>query len=476
MQAPTNSTIIGRTEHTCISRKEIGLIATIEDSNLSLEPKKIPEPFPATCLQLKKSDKQDSLLKLAKHAFHKLSQKQDARWTPTAIQLQSWSILNNNLNLIAIATTGSGKTLSYALPMVDSCMRRMEEEEKSTRRVHGLVLVPTRELAIQVSKVLKVVSKSGNKLSGEKNIVALAIYGGVDKEEQIDSLINRTPGIVSQFILAATPMRLIDLIGIGDERKTNEKIRALFETTKYLVIDEADRMATQSDMSEQVEAILDFVRANSTVLDRQCLFSATLPNRAISKCNEWIDMPRVTVKFDTVTVGGDAGANIDITAQKSTTQEGSMDHEKQEKSVAKGISDRRGPLDLSTIPAHIKQTLHVCATHKKPKKLCHTIKKIRDGEQAEGNRRRKGLIIIYFARIKTLQLTHQLLLKEGMKCVPFHSKIMNQKQREMNLNYFRCGKTPILLATDIAARGLHFSNVEYIINYDFPGSLEQVSL
>ena len=138
-------------------------------------------------------------------------------------------------------------------------------------------------------------------------------------------------------------------------------------------------------------------------------------------------------------------------------------------------SKHQGPLDMSTIPAHIVQTLHVCATHKKPKKLCHTIKKIRTDEQEGGNKRRKGLIIVFFARIKTLQYIHQLLLKEGIQCVPFHSQMM-QKQREMQLNFFRSGKTPILLATDIAARGLHCNNVEYIINYDFPGSLDQVSL
>ena len=71
-----------------------------------------------------------------------------------------------------------------------------------------------------------------------------------------------------------------------------------------------------------------------------------------------------------------------------------------------------------------------------------------------------------------MQYIHQLLAKENVKGVQLHSQ-MNQQKREMQLNSFKSGKTPILFATDVAARGLHCNNVEYIINYDFPGSLEQ---
>ncbi len=68
---------------------------------------------------------------------------------------------------------------------------------------------------------------------------------------------------------------------------------------------------------------------------------------------------------------------------------------------------------------------------------------------------------------------HGLLQKEEIQGVALHSQ-MNQQKRETQLNLFRSGKCPILLATDVAARGIHVKNVEYVINYDFPGSLEQV--
>jgi superfamily II DNA/RNA helicase len=261
----------------------------------------------------------------------------------------------------------------------------LNKGKKSRRYVHGLVLVPTRELALQVSKVLKIVSKTANRLSGKTDkIVALAVYGGMDREEQIDSLSKN-----SQYILAATPLRLIDLLGIGckdgsgNESVPNEKIQRLFETTQYLVIDEADQMALKSDMSQQVDLIIKFLKERSIHLEKQCLFSATLPRRAISKCNEWIDLPSVTVKVDTVSVG-------------SKIVDGKVD------TTDKAV-DRRGPLDYSTVPAHITQTLHVCSNHKKPKKLMTTINKIRKLEKEGGNRRRKGLLIIFFGRIKTLQ-------------------------------------------------------------------------
>ena len=259
-------------------RRALGLTATIESKSATTI--YLPDPYAESCL--KENYESDSLVKLANHTFKKLSSKagDNEKWSPTPIQLQSWPILkcgpsqktsqDMNLNLIAIATTGSGKTLSYAVPMIDSCSTI--QGKKSRRYVHGLVIVPTRELALQVSKVLKAVAKSANKLSGKDDkIVALPIYGGVNREEQIDSLSKN-----SQFIVAATPLRLIDVLEIGDidgsgnKLVPNESIQRLFERTRYLVIDEADQMATKSDMSQQVDLILDFSRKKCAELDRQC--------------------------------------------------------------------------------------------------------------------------------------------------------------------------------------------------------------
>ncbi|VEU35798.1 unnamed protein product [Pseudo-nitzschia multistriata] len=374
-------------------RRALGLTASLSSETPGTL---LPDPYPESCLE-RRSETSDSLIELARHTFQKLSS--DGDWRPTPIQLQSWPVLKtrsrkessskrDNLNLVAIATTGSGKTLSYSVPMVDSCA--LVKGKKSRRYVHGLVLVPTRELALQVSKTLKVVTKTANRLSGKSDkIAAVAIYGGVNRDEQIDAL-----GKNSQYIVAATPLRLIDLLGIGEKDGNgkkpvpNEAIQRLFESTRYLVIDEADQMAVKSDMSEQVDRIVGFLREKSSELHKECLFSATLPRRAVAKCSEWIHGPRATVKVDTVTVGKDSNKDSGNHAPEET----------------KGrAAECKGPLDLSTIPAHITQTLHVCANHKKPKKLMTTINKVRKAEKESGNRRSRGLLIVFFGRIKTLQ-------------------------------------------------------------------------
>jgi len=84
-----------------------------------------------------------------------------------------------------------------------------------------------------------------------------------------------------------------------------------------------------------------------------------------------------------------------------------------------------------------------------------------------------ALIEVMYDFFTLLLDVHGLLQKEEIQGVALHSQ-MNQTKRETQLNIFRSGKCPILLATDVAARGIHIKNVEYVINYDFPGSLEQV--
>lgn len=432
---------------------------TVEEVEGSTDRVLIPPAYEKTCLH-QHSD-QDSILLLANHVFRNLSRKQvkGQVWSPTPVQLVCWPILKrSNCNLVTIAPTGSGKTLGYVIPLIDSCMTTDRQTSRSS--VHGLVIVPTRELAMQVSKTIKIVSKVANKLMKQNTfkISALAIYGGIDRKEQLESLLNYDENERTKFVVATTPMRFIDLLKLeekSDLDMESEAVRNLFQFTQMIVFDEADKCAIASDISKQCDAILKFLEEKSKNLTKRCFFSATLPQKSLSKCHEWIIRPRTIIKVDTVTLKGSIIENHPL-----------------EESHMKIDKDTRGTLDLSLIPKHITQILHVCANHKKPKKLLNTIRKIRENEQNESNRRRKGLIIVFFGRIKTLEFVFQLCNKENLPCVTFHSK-MSQEKREIQLNLFRCGKMPVLFATDIAARGIHCNNVEYIINYDFPGSLEQ---
>ena len=122
------------------------------------------------------------------------------------------------------------------------------------------------------------------------------------------------------------------------------------------------------------------------------------------------------------------------------------------------------------------KTCHVCSYDKKQKKLILTLNRLyKNPKNAQSSGRftsNNRLCIVFFAQIKTVKYASKLLKKEGLKVIELYGSIQ-QTEREKRLLDFRAGKVPILLATDVAARGIHINNVHYIINYDFPGSIDQ---
>ena len=176
---------------------------------------------------------------------------------PSPVQMQCWPTIMCGANVLCIAPTGSGKTLAYSLPMIphiDVQIKKDPLANPGTPAPLALVLVPTRELAIQVAAVLKALKRCCG-------IRSLAIYGGQDKDQQLQQL--------TQFgrthILVATPGRLLDLIA--------SKHISLHAVT-YLVLDEADRMLSLG-FEKQLDMIASQIRP-----DRQSmLFSATFPGK-----------------------------------------------------------------------------------------------------------------------------------------------------------------------------------------------------
>ena len=206
------------------------------------------------------------------------------------------------------------------------------------------------------------------------------------------------------------------------------------------------------------------VRDNNGKGIRVSLFSATWPLHVQDKWKEWTGGNQVCIKINTMTVGENPLPVPDMASQDETNDAKPAAAD----SVASENKSKTRELDFAKIPSHVAQILHVCAAHKKPRKLMNTLQKIR---KEEG--RQRGLCLVFFAKIKTLQYVSKLLNQEGFKAAEFHSQ-MNQNMREKTLLNFKAGKMPTLLATDIAARGIHVNNIEYVINYDFPGSLDQV--
>jgi ATP-dependent RNA helicase DDX5/DBP2 len=397
----------------------------------------IPPPFTASDLDEK------ALLAPLRKAWTVLENrsKKTTTWSPTPIQLQTWSVLlTTRVDLIGIAPTGSGKTYAYGLPLLSQI--------DTGSGIQGIVLVPTRELALQAEKDLK---------RTKSKVTIVAVYGGVDRESQLDALSSEDVPIV----VTATPGRLGDLL---QQEQLKDKLSGL----KWIVIDEADRLAIQVDMSKQVDDILEVLGKDK---DRRiCLFSATFPESA-SKWNDWIGKTHVVVKVNTVTVGqkevAEAAEEHEGEVKPAATSANAEEHDgDQEENHSK--RKNQGPVDLARIPSNVTQTLHVCSAHKKAKKLMTTLQKIRPDKSS----RTQSLCMVFFARIKTLQYLSKLLQKEGFVCAELHSHL-SQIDREKVLFNFQCGKVQTLLATDVAARGIHVPNVNSVINYDFPSSLEQ---
>jgi superfamily II DNA/RNA helicase len=459
--------------------------------------------------------------------------KKRRQWTPTLIQRQIWPMFwqtPKNLprrinNLIAISPTSSGKTLAYGIPMLACPLplqpsahhQNQKANGKSTRHygsIVGLVLVPTRELCQQVQQDFK-----------DKDHV-LAIYGatgvgGLDhRDEQVAMLKQprKRPTIV-----IATPGRLLDLL------HHQTRIPLLFSNLQYLVLDEADRLATNQDMAQQIDQIRNYLGMNhsisSSATDSKqqqqqqqqqqwshptpaptptvALFSATSPRKARKKWLEWVGSShvRVQVMNSLPTVAGAEDQRKPLVIDDEAT---SISHAAQ--SVAEDLVNQTSSTTvnaeptqrdiLSKIPAHLVQTLHVCTTAEKPQRLWTTLNQIRtlDGRQ-------RSLVLVFFREITTLRQTSKFLLllqqkqqqgrsnnnkpsssskknstgsNNNMVWGELHGKLTSQAARDQALQNFRSGKIPILLSTDICARGIHVPNVWYVINYDFPDDREQV--
>lgn len=342
--------------------------------------------------------------------------KRNKQLVPTPVQLHAWSILlKSNYNLIAIAPTGSGKTLAFGMPLLSI-----------NTHSNRLILVPTRELASQVQGEL-------SRLQREAHV--LAIYGGIDIEMQRTELHQLSEE--SSVILVATPGRLLDWLEHHAD-VTNK----LLHKVRHVVLDEADRLALSGELQPQTTKLLDACTGRTTLT----LCSATWPDKVDNVWKQWLGNTQ-----STVVVQVNTSLPKEPTAVTTTTTTTSSN-------------------TAAEIPSNLTQTLHVCAEHKKPRKLLKIIATIR---QKETLQRQQPCGMIFVGTIKKLFYLKDLLQKEKIaKVVVLHSH-MKQPDREAHWKKLQTGQATLLIATDLAARGLHLNHVEFVVNYDFPGNLEQ---
>ena len=291
---------------------------------------------------------------------------------PFAIQKEAIPVAMAGEDVCGRARTGSGKTLAFGVPM----MARIDAPAASGKP-HGLVLVPTRELALQVAEVLQPIGKACG-------VRVLAVYGGADRHKQVTEI---DKGVE---IIVATPLRLIDLM------KSSE---CDLSAIQCVAIDEADRMADEGFMP-QVEWIMRHV----TGVHQTMLFSATLDGQVANLVKRYMKNPKeVSIDAPTDTVG---------TMRHLFLAVHHMDKDRVVNAIAQGAG----------------QTVVFCDT----KRVCDKV--------AES------------------------LQKLGAKASALHGD-MAQAAREKALNKFAANDLRILVATDVAARGIDIDDVAAVIHY-----------
>ncbi|MBF0101283.1 MAG: DEAD/DEAH box helicase [Desulfobacterales bacterium] len=298
---------------------------------------------------------------------------------PTEIQTMTIPlILKNEMDIIAQAQTGTGKTAAFALPLI-------EHLDENSKKVQAIIIAPTRELVIQVCEEI-------NSLKGSSEITAVPIYGG----QSIDMQLRKLSKGVS--IVVGTPGRVLDHIN----RKTLK-----LNDIRYFILDEADEMLNMGFI-EDVETILESTPSEKRVL----LFSATMPSR-IKKLAEKYMGKYVHLK----------------TATELTT-------------------------DLTD------QIYFEVAEKDKLEALCRIIDLETDFY---------GLVFCR-TKIEVNDLVSRLF-DRGYSVDGIHGDI-SQVQRERTLEKFRKRQTIILVATDVAARGIDIINLTHVINYSIPQNPE----
>jgi ATP-dependent RNA helicase DDX5/DBP2 len=383
---------------------------------------------------------------------------------PTPIQAQSWPLVLDGHDVVAQAPTGSGKTIAYLLPCVPHIQRAATfaatKEQGSSAQPIALVICPTRELAKQVRSV----AKTFRRLYG---VHSVAVYGG-----SIDKQIEKCRGVKPVHLLVATPGRLYDLAKRGD---------VVLSNVSYLVLDEADRLAV-NDYEEH----LTYVRERLSLKRQTVMFSATMPKALEEKLEatwrgtpDGAPSPQPTQRVmlcpgsddesdddhhqDNGGCGGGSGSGDDDDDDDGGTRK---------KSGSSSTSTSRTSLQPTYQALRsLTQTVHVCAEHKKSRKLIKFLQKIRDEEKRD-SARLPALVIVFCNRIKTVLYVKDFISKIYKKCAALHGK-MDQESRDQVLVNFRAAKTHVLVATDVAARGLDIRHLPIVINWDMPSTMEQ---
>ncbi|MCP5412264.1 MAG: DEAD/DEAH box helicase [Alphaproteobacteria bacterium] len=303
---------------------------------------------------------------------------------PTPIQGKAIPVLLAGRDLLGIAQTGTGKTAAFAIPMLQKLS--VGHVPPGPKQARGLILAPTRELAVQIEQSLRTYGR-------HLNLRMAVILGGVNQNSQIRTMARGVD------ILVATPGRLLDLV---------QQKHVRLDAVQAFVVDEADRMLDMGFIRDvrKLVAMLPGQR-------QSMLFSATMPNDIATLAREMMNNPE----------------RIEVAPQGRT-------------------ADR------------ITQKLYHVAMPQKRQLLSHLL------QDLAMNR------VIVFTRTKHgANRVAQFLCKQDIVAEAIHgNKSQNARQRALDM--FRNGKARVLVATDIAARGIDIDEISHVVNFELPNEPE----
>ena len=297
---------------------------------------------------------------------------------PTPIQAQAIPQVQMMRDIIAIAQTGTGKTASFVLPMIDI----LHHGRRRARMPRSLILEPTRELAVQVSENFEKYGKN-------HDLKMALLIGGVQMGDQVKAL---DEGV---DVLIATPGRLMDLFGRG---------KILLTGCELLVIDEADRMLDMGFIPD-----IEFICEKLPTTRQTLLFSATMPPPIKKLADRFLSNPKY------IEVARPASANVNIAQHK------------------------------------------VFVSARGKREALRTLLRTDDVTSA----------LIFANRKTTVRELNKSLRQSGFASGEIHGD-MDQSSRNAELDRFKSGTINILVASDVAARGLDIKGVSHVFNFDTP--------
>ena len=368
--------------------------------------------------------------------------------TPSATQRHTWQRFVNVDNgsvvreAVLVAPTGTGKTLAYLLP----CMRHSLLSGGSGLKV--LVACPTRELAKQIVRDWKVAQRASG-------LRAACFTGGEAREVQLEAA--RRP---ETALLVGTPGRLVDLCLAAEGA---EVAACPLGSVTMLVLDEADKLL-EMGFEPEVQRLRQACGAHL----HTWLITATLGPTVVGVVRQWMASPLG------VQVSSGGGLMDDPLAALPLEAAPAPDTDQLAAESVSGPRVGVAGIDAAAyaVSSNVTQTVHVCAEHKKPKKLMKFIHKVLT-EDRRSKTRRPRRILIFCNKIKAVGFVHGLLAHGDLpvRCGMLHS-LMSQQERDRALADFSAAKTMLLVATDVAGRGVHVRNLPIVVNYDFPSRLQ----